>query len=273
MPTPRLEVAIRLDADGERALRASAMMKSRLRVFRQWVLYEFAASVESGVRKLVPQGKDTDRYVRSLRLTRIAAGAAVDVFSYGVNPRSVGREVDPALALVFVRPRGPRRDPAVAVLARYGPWTLDTIPFLPSKKAAATVLREVSELARGAVSRARLRDKPAWTRALARAGVRDAKAAFEVGARSGVAVPTALFVGARLEFGGEVPAEPHWRPAIFAARRAVRRWPLQNARTLRRLLTDPTFSPRQLVPRLPKERVVDARNRVAFQERLNLRRT
>jgi len=267
-----MAVSVSLDPKGQRLFKAMRHFPERVRLFRRWVLRELAEDIHRGVLDRIPGGRDNDRYARSIRVKSLQAGSAVDALSVAVDPkRSRSPKVDPALTVVFVRHRGPNRDPAVEILRRHSPWTLDTIPLLPSKRRAAISMREVSERSHAEVARLRAKDAPAWRMALNRLGYRDFPGAFAGPNRSGEAVPTLLYVGARLEFGGEDAAVPHWRPAVMDARRALPRRALQKSRLVLKLLTDPTFSTRSLLPRLPRQTVREAKDLLAFQERLHLK--
>lgn len=170
-----------------------------------------AMEVHEGLVARLPPGP----YRESLR---VAGVGGTDPRAYAVMALPRRRKARKALSLpvvLYVRPRrrSPVRAPEAAVLARFGPWTADTLPFFPDRRAALVVSRRVSEQEVAEVSAARTRDRRLWQPALAALGVRPDKR-LRLPPKASVAEDV-VFEALRMEFGfGGARHAPHWRPSL-----------------------------------------------------------
>lgn len=274
-----MAVEIGFDSKTRAALRILPQLGARLRELRRWMLYQMVEGAQRGVLDYMPNTKAVAGYRKALRVSRVLAGGQLDAFAIHVDQKSSGvRTIDPRCTVVFIRVkrrRLVRPPPQVAVLQRYSPWTLDTLPFLPTRREAMIVSREVSAKEAHTVGQERRAEEKEWRAELTRVGSRTLprKDRLVFPKAPGSAVPDVAFEALRLEFGmGGARAVPHWRPAIRDAPRALLRSTLQRRGDVVRLLTQPSFTGwRRWVPRLHPLRPAEARKFVAFQQRLHLK--
>jgi hypothetical protein len=155
----------------------------------------------------------------------------------------------------------------VKVLIKYSPWTVDTLPFMPSKRDATIVKRRVDRKEVKKVRKMRARDKFKWKASLEQSGLRsqtklkpsDIQALSDLGHQS-----------VQMEFGLGTRSAPHWRPAVLWAFRGGTMGLLQ-AEEVRRALTDPRFDKwkgwKPVSRRVSRQDVQDL---VAFQQKLGI---
>lgn len=247
-------------------------LPERFQRLQQWVTYELALRMQDEVLAGIPAGKAHARYRKSITLNRVLVSHGRTAFSVNVDPKAHGvREVDPASLVVYVRPRRRRLSrppPQIRVLEQHNPWTFETLPFVPGNREAILVSRKVSPQEVSAVTEARLRDEPAWRAALARLGSRiKRKDKVPLPKQAGHLLPDVAFEALRLEQGlGGVKASPHWRPGLNATVHSARRLALQRRAVVVKLLGDPNWAGRTLVPRLKGLRTSQARKFQAFQK-------
>lgn len=264
-----MKIKVELTRDGKKTQALVRQLPERGRALRANVAYRVAHMVVERVRHYMPGGDELRSYRDSLKERAVAGTPSSDVFLVR-SEASRTESVDPASTLFFIRPRKRRRARmarAVEVLARFGPWTASTLPFLPTRRQASVVFRRVTAREVRGVAKQREEDAPRWRRALARAGVRaTAKAPMTwAKAPSGV-IPDVAFEALALEFGPLHP-RPHWRPALRDAVRSVSS--LHRNRELVKLLTDPADTGwKRATPRLRRVRSLELRKYVAFQRRL-----
>ena len=195
------------------------------------------------VRKKIPPEDAYKVYRDSLEVRSVRPfGGGIRTTLVRVDPdaRRVTR-VDASHTVLYVRPkRVPNIPPYVSVLARYSPWTADTLPLAPKPTEADIVSRRVrvSEVER--VRLMRLRGKQSWLRDLARGGVRPSQAEQRLVPRALGAYPDIMFEALRLEFGiGKAPS-PHWRPAIAQVPKLLRK--ILQDKDLQATLKDTKFA-------------------------------
>lgn len=168
----------------------------------------------------LPKKGELAIYRRSLRramvrgLDKDVVGAVIQA-----NPRARRvRALPPESTVLYIVPRRiSKKTTQASILAKHSPWTLDTLPFYPSRKDAKIISRRATEREVQQTQRARDKDRKQWRRALLQLGVRVAAKKQVKAARLGKAVTDVAFEGARLELGlGGTKAIPHWRPAVRA---------------------------------------------------------
>lgn len=267
-----------LDERGRRSLKLLKQLPERMKLMERWVTYELAQRMHDEVVEGIPTGKAHSRYRKSIVLRRVLVPGGRTSFSVSVDPKASGvKEVDPATLVVFVKSRRRRLrrpPPQIRVLERYNPWTLDTLPFLPGRDEAVIVSRPVSPQEVQAVAEARRRDASIWKTELARTGsIVRKKDKLSFPKQAGSIVPDVMFEGLRLERGlSGAKATPHWRPALVKTVQSARRLALQRRSVVVKLLSDPNWSGRSLVPRVKGLQTTQARKFRAFQELIGVHR-
>lgn len=267
---------IKLDASGLKAMRLVKDFKPRFKTLMRWVPYWLAKTSMEEVEAGIPHGGAHQTYRRSIRLTEVSGTGGTGAFAIQSEAKAAGvKSIDPARVVIYVRPRKTRlvKVPRVVkLLQRHSPWTLETIPFLPTQKEARVVSRKVSLQEVEAVEAARRADESVWRRGLKECGVRDTRHRKQLAVSKAIGkhVPDVAFEALRLEFGmGGVDAAPHWKPAIRSLRSRMRALPRRA--DVVKLLSDPSYTGyRRWVPRLRKIRSGDAKKFVGFQTMLNI---
>lgn len=268
-----MSLKITMDAQSKRSLRVLPSLAARVRMLQRWTVYLLAEQVRKQVLEGIPKDRSLQSYRRSLKTARLLSRhQAFAVYSDG---KAAGvSEVDPACTVVFVRVRRKglsRPPPQVLILQRYSPWTLDTIPFVPTAKEARVVSREVTAPIVRAVAEARQKDEPQWRAELDRAGSRVSRSdRVPLPKTPGKPLPDVAFAGLRLEFGmGGARAQPHWSPAMRSAPKGLLRAALHRRTDVVKLLSDPASgSWRRLIPHLPPLRPSEAAKFKHFQQRI-----
>lgn len=255
----------------EQAVARLEAFPARARKLLAWALRTLVLRLKRKVLQVVPDTAEYRTYRRSLEVftVRTEARVTVEGLRVGLRARKV-KKVFAKRTVLYVKPRGARRpSPAVEVLAKYGPWTLDTLPFYPRKRDAQVVSRMVTEREVLAVEKQRRKDRPRWRQALSKAGVRPPKARNKVAVpRSARALADLAFEGLRLELGlAGTPPRPHWGPAIRSSRAALLRL-LRTSPVARKILASRPGAPVVRLKRIPKVRPTEARALLGVAKRL-----
>lgn len=209
----------------------------------------FAAAVRvyGGVMEELPRSEDTALYRKALHVAQVKTSGMP--YMYAIRGRAKRVEIadlkqqDTVLYVRVRKGKFVKKDPKIEVLAKYSPWTLDTIPYYPKKREAEVVARKAREREVQIISDSRKHDRRKWEAELSTLGVkvsRSKKAKAEKGSK---AVADLAFLAARIEFGLDGrKAEPHWRPALQRLGGARFGVVLSKHRRIKRALTDPAFS-------------------------------
>lgn len=146
-------------------------------------------------------------------------------------------------SILYVERRYPAletdEDPVSQILEKYGPWTVNTIPFVPSQRQALVVLKTVSVERVKQVENGNFADAQSITGLMRHYGI-PFETRFNVRKKLRV-IRDLEDLALRLEFGQEPGGKAHWRPSVkFGKRGAVRM--LRSDKDLIRSMTDPNFN-------------------------------
>lgn len=126
------------------------------------------------------------------------------------------RSVDVKRTVLYVRPKvkgGVVVEPATVVLERNNPWTMDTLPYEPSRFEASMLSRRVTEREARQIESVRRQDLPAIRAELKGLGVQLRPPAKVLLSRR--VTRDIAFEVLRYEFGiAPIPGRAHWKPAI-----------------------------------------------------------
>jgi len=255
-------IRIRPWATNKLAIRFVEELEDRLREVGRGMAHESAASVLEHIRSKLPRGEYRD----SLELVEVGKG------TYAIRASGGGKkvsEVDSSSTILYVRPktrRVLRLSPEIGVLARFSPWTMDTLPFFPDRRKATVVSRKVRRSELDHVIEDRKRDEPVWKSELQALGIRP-EVELVVGPKARV-LPDVAFEALRMEFGlGGKDSVAHWRPALRAlATRGIPRMLSRRSQIMR-----PVSSYRYTPGSSPVDGVItesEADKFEAFQKRL-----
>lgn len=227
-----------------------------LKLVREWpdrtaallsaVPRDVATKVLEEIRQDIPSGDNWKAYKQSLELAK-ATGLSEGEEAWVIRTRQKAkkiRRVDGKEVALYVRSHRPPKRPSeeVLVLARFSPWTLDTIPFFPKKSEAIMVSRKMTQREVQKIAKQRQKDASEWKLLLARLGIRDAGKRKKKTMPDARAVPDVAFEAIRLEFGlGDVRGKMHWRPALRRLRGSGFFGFAKNRRDWRRTMQDPWY--------------------------------
>jgi hypothetical protein len=148
-----------------------------------------------------------------------------------------GMELDPHKTLFKVVPRFEiAGDPVREILTKYGPWTVDTIPFIPSKRSGAVVAIDSDD---HGVESTQARVKEDWKKINAKMVLFGIEFENRTNVYRKLSVLREIEVDAiRYEF---ISGKPHWRPSIrWLRKQGLSR--MQKERDLIRVWIDPKFT-------------------------------
>lgn len=224
-------------------LKVGKQWPERTAALRRATAYEAARKTQAGLLEKIPSGKEWDSYREALTVSEVALGGAADAFALRAVPRA--RELDKSdedSAVIYVRANKMMQsaDPKVQVLEKYGPWTLDTIPYTPTSKQAKVFFRQADKSTVAKVRRKVVQDRRLWRKELNALGVR-VPLVRPSQVNLPKAVPEMAYAAFNLEFGRGVKPEPHWRPTLRELTTAGMKRLSRNPKVLR-LFTQPAFT-------------------------------
>jgi hypothetical protein len=125
---------------------------------------------------------------------------------------------DVARSVFYVRPKKVKGkyDPGATILARGNPWTADSMPYEPDRKAAFFISRMVSQREADIIRRRHLEASKDVEAELLEVGIKPVKTTRQLVGR-GVTRDLAFEV-LRSEFGVNAPNQAHWRPMLKEVR-------------------------------------------------------
>ena len=201
-----------------------SFQKKRLTALMGYTAYQAAVKVQQQITERV-NGTDLEGpYRRGLSIARVSGipkskGVA---YSLRISPKAEKvTSINAKKTILYVKPRASRLvppKPEILILRNYGPWTVDTLPFQPTKRDAVIYSRRVRAKEADAVAKKQQDSKMARKvrTLLDRAGVPPPKADLKLKTPPVIrAIPDVAFEGLRMEFGyGDRDKVPHWRPAL-----------------------------------------------------------
>lgn len=140
------------------------------------------------------------------------------------------RSVDVKRTVLYVRPKvkgGEVVEPATVVLERHNPWTMDTLPYEPSRFEASLMSRRVDEKEARKIEMWRRQELPAIRLELRDLGVQLRPPAKVLLSRR--VTRDIAFEVLRHEFGvPPIQGKAHWRPAIRMVRSTIAKQALKS---------------------------------------------
>lgn len=276
-----MTIKIRMESsdvkDFEKLMREWPDRSRKVRAQFTYLATEYA---HEQVRARIPNTQEYRPYKQGLVFSKVlGVGADEDAFAISIDPKhSKVQKVDAKKTLLYVRAkrRSRRTPPEIAVLERYNPWTVRSIPFAPKKRWAVVVSRKAGTSEVRRVEKLRARDRVKWQRELAKTGVRTVKKEQGIKLPKKLeALPDVALDAIRLEFGLGMRSEPHWRPVILRLVKSDLKKLLKRkqGKELIKSLTDSGFSKWKKWPKKTRRklRVGDARKFKGFQKRLGIR--
>jgi hypothetical protein len=267
------------------SIKENRSSKNLSKVMNQWparsahlqklLPYLAAEYVLEKINDNLPKGSDYDAYRSSLEVVQVVGlPRGMGGYAIRVNKRARKvREVDVPLTIVYVRAnRKLRRIPkAIKILEKYSPWTVQTLPFQPKRSEALVISRRVSRREVEKVGKARLKDRPAWRKALDKTGRREISKDKQLNIPKKVnALPDVAFEAIRLEFGaGGMKAQPHWKPALRELVSTGMKHMLRSDHRIKRSYLSAGYTQwKHWPPRKHKIRLLELKTFLPFQKKL-----
>jgi hypothetical protein len=217
-----------------------------IRLRYQWFLFEFGKKATNLFYKhLVQQIKDipgTEVYKKSLMVAEIRErGAHKAWWAIVSSAKPLGNaKYDPKTSVFKVVSRfdNVENDPVRVILDELGPWTVDTIPFVPSPRAGQIVMTQESEEKVKAIQEQNFRQGQTTKSAMITHGI-PFEPRHTVYQKLRVIEDIEL-QALRIEFGLAEKSKAHWRPSLrWIKRQGIEA--LEKDRDLIRMWFDPQF--------------------------------
>lgn len=201
----------------EQALRLISEWPERVRAMAAMITYQAAHKQYKMLEAKIPRKQEYKAYRLGLTISRVS-GFRGDSYGHVVYldlKNRLVRKVHVFNTLVYVKPRRAlaRVAPEVAVLAKYNPWTYETLPFKPSRQDAVIISRKATRPVVAKTTQEKLRQRKKWQGDLDKIGRRDINKTRRLVFRKEAAVlPDTAFDALALEFGQQgKKARPIWR--------------------------------------------------------------
>jgi hypothetical protein len=230
---------------------------------------------KAGLLERLPNNPDYESYRNSLDVVEVTVGGENYVYALRSNPAyKKTTKIDAPNTLLYVRsrPRLTKPDPAVQILEKYNPWTMDTLPFTPKSTKATIISKKVAEATVGKIRKSRRRDEYKWRPELLSVG-QAVTSSRTSRIKTPSAVPDIGYAAFRLEFGiGEKPI-PHWRPTLQDLKTSgIKK--MTRSPKIKMLFTNPSFTGWKRWEKIhtaSKIRPSEARKFLPFQRKLGIR--
>ncbi len=257
----RLQIKLEMDRDAKRAFQMVREWPTRWKNFKSELVYEMADYVYEGVSKKIPSAAEFKSYRKALRVSQIT-GLPSDTVGYAVEARANDKEMESASrVIVYVRAKKamPGTRNRAEVLERFNPWTLDTLPFMPTKDEAVLVRRKVRIKQVAEVARDKRATKSQWMPALNKMGVRASQLKGKIQKALSGKAPEFAPRAIGLEFPDvtrttKTAGPPPWRHTLIDFTRHELPRFMQKRPELARWVTDPS-SKDWLSPTRPKSKL------------------
>lgn len=259
-----------------------AYAKKRVPALQGFVTERVATAVREDILQRV-NGTDLEAvYRKSLTVARVVGVSVTKGVAYTlrVNPRA--ERITPVMAkktILFVVPRASVLVPPlpeVLILKHHGPWTPETLPFMPADRNARVFYRTVTAKEADAVTAKQ--KEPTQRRKiqtlLDQAGYRPPSSALKLKTPPAIkAIPDAAYAGVRAEFGyGGGERIAHWAPSLRDLKQGGLKQ-LLKSKTLKKAVERPRFDEwKKWPPRtLDKVSQQDTMRYKAFSKRVRTR--
>lgn len=211
-----------------------------------WFLFEFGKKMTSLIHKellgRLEDIKGTDKYKKQLVIAEIRNSGDRTWFAIAARalPLKDQKEESKTQILKVVKRFviKDERDPIKEILEDYGPWTEESIPFVPSLRQAMVIVKDVSKETYQEILKKNEIDLPIYTKLMSDFRIntqirRDVKTKLR-------AVKDLDIQALQLEYRKVSEGKPHWRPAIkYAKTQGLRK--LMTDRDLIRSMTESSF--------------------------------
>lgn len=217
----------------------------------RWFLYEWSKRVTrtylKHLRSSLKDVRGTKEYRRRLVVAELRVKGKQSWFAVVASAKS-GAGLDPRTTRLEVVARFKEpKDPAFAILEQMGPWTVDTLPFLPSSRQGQVISKTVAEKDVEAIRESNFANSSQLTSKMVTFGLafedrekvhRDLKIVRDIELQA-----------LAIEFGMAKQSKAHWRPSLRWIKKNAVRWGAKD-KDLVRVWFDPNFKKYRLIKRL-----------------------
>lgn len=245
---PKIGLKLSMQANAKAAFQMLRQWPTRWKNFRAQMMYDVATFTMKSVQQKIPNGLEFQDYKKSIRVAEVV-GMPMGMQGFAVESAAKSSQLmDASGTLLYVKARRAKAGPSRAlVLEQFGPWTVDTIPFIPTKDEAVVLRRKVRRKEVARVSTERRQSKSRWSAALSKLGVQIPEAQRQTVAKGkqipefmqkalGLEFPDIIYRGAKRSGGSSAP----WRRTLIElVRREMPRF-LERRPRLERWVTDPS---------------------------------
>jgi hypothetical protein len=217
-----------------------------------WFLFEFGKRATKLFYKNLLQRisglEGSTVYKKSLILAELRDKTRKSWWAVVSSAKPIGdAKYDPKTSIFTVVSRFPTRindDPIEDILETHGPWTVETIPFIPSPRAGQVVLKTVTEDLVEKTKERNIRQGALIKAKMIRHGI-EFTPRFMVYQKLRV-IRDIEAEALRIEFGLVKKSKPHWRPSLrWIKKEGMKR--LEKDDQLIRLWLDPRYTRYRLI--------------------------
>lgn len=211
-----------------------------------WFLFEFGKRITRLINDQLLDGidkiKGSSDYKKRLKIAELKASKDRSWFAIVARAETLSEERSSAKTFIIkvVNRFNLKdvRDPVKEILETYGPWTMETIPFVPFQRQAQLVIKTVDEETYLQVLMKNEQDKSKVNEIMASMKL---ERMTRASVKKGIKVVTDLTIRAMdLEFKKVPEGKPHWRPALrYGKTQGVMK--LMMDKELIKAMTDPKF--------------------------------
>jgi hypothetical protein len=182
--------------------------------------YLSATYVLKHIKQKLPQGGHYRAYREGLEVAKVS-GMSQGEYAYTVhiNPKHrLVRSVPGEYVLLYVhqRKRMGRPDPAVSILEKFNPWTIESLPFTPNPKFGYVRTKRARPILVANTTAKKMRQRPRWAKELARVGHKQIRKGKQIQlSRKSQMLSNVAIEALKMEFGlGGAKPNPMWRIAV-----------------------------------------------------------
>ena len=215
-----MKFTIREKVENKRVRRLINELPSRVAAIIEHFPHDISEMVLAELLARAPEG--IEGYPKMLEIRRFELQGMTSVFGI-VAPGSAHSHKlamdDAADTVLYIRPKRIANgllDPGATILSESNPWTMETLPYEPTKREATVISRKVTTREVGIISERRMAERDSVVQRLEDAGVEVVRVHPTLLARR--VGRDITFEVLRREFGIGGSHDAHWRPAVRKAR-------------------------------------------------------
>lgn len=240
-------IDLEIDHSGKAILEYFKQIKDRGAAFKRQFLYAAATDLHELVVDKIPKDKKYGVLAKSLKVGELKNKDS-SVFAVFIDNKAKGiKKVDTQNTVVYIRPRRvqDRIKKEIKLLSDRGPWTVDTIPFWPSRKDAVVIQRKVGRRIVEKISKMQAAQKDKVHRELQLLGQKNVDNAItkkNSDFKKAKAIPDVAYEMLTLEFGGgKERGKAMWRTSLLELKPSKMKSVMKRYRQIEQTMLDPRY--------------------------------